>query len=290
MKVLITGAGGQVALELMAARPPNAQVHAMSRAELDVSDCDAVRGAVAETAADIIINAAGYTAVDKAEQEPNEAMLANALGPRWLASAAHDRPGCRLIHISSDYVFGGTGGHPMQPHDPTSPVSAYGRSKLAGEQAVAEVLGVHAVVLRTSWVYGARGRNFLHTMLRLMRTQRAVRVVADQIGTPTSTPMLAKVLWEFALRPGLGGIYHWSDAGVASWYDFAVAIAEEGATLGMVPAGVSVTPIATEEYPTPAARPAFSVLETRATVDALGIAPMHWRARLREVLESMRNG
>lgn len=290
MNVLITGAGGQVALQLMAGRPPHARVSAMDRTELDISDRDAVRKALASASPQVIINAAGYTAVDKAEQEPGKAMLANALGPRVLAEAAREMAGCRLIHISSDYVFGAAGGRPLQPLDPTSPLGAYGRSKLAGEHAVVEVLGSRTVLLRTSWVYGGHGRNFLHTMLRLMRAQGAVRVVADQVGTPTSTPALAEVIWAFALRREIAGVYHWSDAGAASWYDFAVAIAEEGANLGLLPADVDVTPIATEDFPTLAVRPAYSVLDKRATVDVLGILPRHWRVRLREVLGSMRNG
>jgi dTDP-4-dehydrorhamnose reductase len=288
MRVLITGAGGQVGRELVRAAPPQAEVRALDRNDLDIGDAVAVRAAVADFAPTVIINAAGYTAVDKAEQEHDLALRVNAEGPRLLAQAARGLHGCRLVHISTDYVFDGTSAHPYRPGDAPHPLGVYGRTKLEGEDAVLGALGPRAVVLRTSWVYGAHGRNFLHTMLRLMRERGAVRVVADQIGTPTSTPALAEALWQFAKRPGLAGVYHWTDAGVASWYDFAVAIAEEAAAIGLLPPGIEVTPIATEDYPTPARRPACSVLDTRATVTALALEPRHWRQRLREELSRLR--
>ncbi len=290
MRVLITGAGGQVGRELLRAMPPQAEVRALDRADLDIGDAAAVRAAVAEFGPTVIINAAGYTGVDKAEQEHDLALRVNAEGPRLLAQAARGVNGCRLVHISTDYVFDGNSARAYQPGDAPHPLSVYGRSKLEGEQAVLAALGARAVVLRTSWVYGAHGRNFLHTMLRLMRERGAVRVVADQIGTPTSTPPLAEALWQFAKRPGLAGVHHWTDAGVASWYDFAVAIAEEAVPLGLLPAGIEVTPIATENYPTPARRPACSVLDKRATTVALALEPRHWRARLREVMRELSHG
>jgi dTDP-4-dehydrorhamnose reductase len=290
MRVLITGAGGQVGRELVRAAPPQAEVRALDRSDLDIGDAAAVRAAVAEFAPAVILNVAAYTAVDKAEQEHDLALRVNAEGPRLLAQAARGLNGCRLVHVSTDYVFDGTSARAYQPGDAPHPVSVYGRTKLEGEQAVLAELGARAVVLRTSWVYGAHGRNFMHTMLRLMRERGAVRVVADQIGTPTSTPALAQALWQFAKRPGLAGVHHWTDAGVASWYDFAVAIAEEAAALGLLPPGIEVTPIATEDFPTPARRPACSVLDKRATITALALEPRHWRQRLREVLEELRHG
>jgi dTDP-4-dehydrorhamnose reductase len=288
MRVLITGAGGQVGRELLRAAPPQAEVRALDRNDLDIGDASAVREVVGEFAPAVIINAAGYTAVDKAEQEHEVALRVNAEGPRLLAQAARGLNGCRLVHISTDYVFDGDSARAYRPGDAPHPLSVYGRTKLEGEDAVLAALGPRAVVLRTSWVYGAHGRNFLHTMLRLMRERGAVRVVADQIGTPTSTPALAEVLWQFAKRPGLAGVHHWTDAGVASWYDFAVAIAEEAAAIGLLPPGIEVTPIATEDYPTPARRPACSVLDKRATIAALALEPRHWRQRLREELARLR--
>jgi dTDP-4-dehydrorhamnose reductase len=288
MRVLITGAGGQVGRELVRAAPPQAEVRALDRNDLDIGDAGAVHDVVVEFAPAVIINAAGYTAVDKAEQEHEVALRVNAEGPRLLAQAARGLNGCRMVHISTDYVFDGASARAYRPGDAPHPLSVYGRSKLEGEQAVLAALGARAVVLRTSWVYGAHGRNFLHTMLRLMRERGAVRVVADQIGTPTSTPALAEALWQFAKRPGLAGVHHWTDAGVASWYDFAVAIAEEAAAIGLLPPGIEVTPIATEDYPTPARRPACCVLDKRATVAALALEPRHWRQRLREELARLR--
>jgi len=289
VRVLITGAGGQVGRELVRQAPPQAEVRAVERSELDIGDPLAVRELVAAFAPEVILNAAGYTAVDKAEHEHEAALRVNAEGPRLLAAAAAARHGCRLVHISTDYVFDGEGARAWRPDDTPHPLGVYGRTKLEGERAVLAALGQRAVVLRTSWVYGAHGRSFLHTMLRLMRERGAVRVVADQIGAPTSTPALAEALWQFARRPGLAGVHHWSDAGVASWYDFAIAIAEIGAALGLLPAAVEVRPIATEDYPTPAKRPAMSLLDTRATVSALGLEPHHWRKRLREVMQDLKH-
>lgn len=287
MRALITGSGGQVGHELVRSAPPGAEVRALSRAELDISDKVAVQGAVQEFAPTVIINAAAYTAVDRAETERELAWKVNALAPRLLAEAAAVRTQCRLIHISTDYVFNGESPRPYRIDDDPGPVNEYGRSKLEGERAVLQALGSRAAVVRSSWVYSAHDRNFLHTMLRLMRESRAVRVVADQIGTPTSATSLATALWAFALRPGLSGLHHWTDAGVASWYDFAVAIADEGTMAGLVPAGIEVTPITTEDYPTPARRPVCSLLDKRQTIAALGTRPEHWVRVLRKTLRSM---
>jgi dTDP-4-dehydrorhamnose reductase len=192
-----------------------------------------------------------------------------------------------LLHISTDFVFDGRSYSPYRPTDATGPLGVYGATKLAGEQAVLKTLGHRATVVRTAWVYAAQGRNFLRTMLRLMNERGAVRVVADQIGTPTAAPSLAEVLWKFAARPDQSGVFHWADSGVASWYDFAVAIAEEGAPRGLINRVVQVTPVTTAEYPAPAARPAFSVLDKRSTLAALDIVPVHWRAKLRLVMDGL---
>lgn len=287
MKVLITGAGGQVGRELVRSAPALVAVRALDRSQLDIADPAAVRSAVVEFQPDVIINAAGYTAVDRAEQEPELAARANAEGPRQLALAARALVRCRLVHISTDYVFDGMSVSPYGPNDTPQPINVYGRTKLEGERAVLEELGKQALVVRTAWVYGAHGQNFLHTMLRLMRERGSVRVVADQIGTPTATPMLARVLWRFAGLPEMSGIHHWTDAGIASWYDFAVAISEEGMTLGLLPPGVDVSPIPTRDYVTPARRPPCCVLDKQATMDALALQPQHWRKQLREVMRQL---
>ncbi len=288
MKVLITGAGGQVARALLASVPTGIVAEGLSRPQLDIADERAVADCLQRVRPDVVVNAAAYTAVDRAETEPDLAKRGNTDGPRHLAMAAHGI-GARLIHLSTDFVFDGKSSVPYAPTVPTNPLSTYGRTKRAGEEAVLQALPDNSVVLRTAWVYAAKGSNFLLTMLRIMGAKGAVRVVADQIGTPTSANSVAAAIWKIAQQPAVKGIHHWTDAGVASWYDFAVAIAEEAAQRGLLPATVEVTPITTEEYPTPAHRPRYSVLDKRSLL-AFGLAPTHWRRNLRAVLGEIPNG
>ena len=283
MKVIITGAAGQVGRALLRTIPATSNVVGLTRAQLDIGDGQAVMTVVQAERPDLIISAGAYTAVDKAESEPQVAERANATGPRNLALAAR-ASGARLLHISTDFVFDGLGSRPYRTDAVTNPQSTYGRTKRGGEEAVMQVLPDRSVVLRTAWVYAAEGSNFLRTMLRLMGSKGHVRVVADQVGTPTAASSLARVIWALATRPDVSGIHHWTDLGVASWYDFAVAIAEESAAIGLLPAGVRVDPIATEEYPTPARRPAYSVLDKRSLSAVLPISAAHWRVKLRAVL------
>jgi dTDP-4-dehydrorhamnose reductase len=288
VKALLTGAAGQLGRSLRAMRPASVELIACTRADLDIGDAAAVQARLARERPDVIINAAAYTAVDKAESEPQLARRINTDGAENLARAARDI-GARLIHVSTDFVFDGESSSPYRPEAPTRPLSVYGLTKRDGERAVLATLPQHSVIVRTAWVYAAEGANFLRTMLRLLGERGAVRVVADQVGTPTAAGPLAEVLWRIAAEPQIRGIHHWTDAGVASWYDFAVAIAEEGAVRGLLPAAVTVTPIATEEYPTPARRPAYSVLDKRSLA-AFGFAPLHWRQRLRETLQGLAHG
>ncbi len=283
MRVLITGARGQVGRAVIQAAPANVQVIAVVHDELDIGNALLVNQFVQTRRPDVIVNAAAYTAVDRAETETEQAYLANATGPANLASAAASS-GARLIHLSTDFVFDGMSSVPYRPDDPTNPQSVYGTTKRAGELAVCEILPAHSVVLRTAWVYDATGRNFLLTMLRLMHERGVVRVVADQFGTPTATHSLAAAIWAIVARPSLEGIHHWTDAGVASWYDFAVAIAEEWALRTKADAAANVIPIGTSDYPTPARRPRFSVLDKTGTAAALGMMPHHWRQNLRRVI------
>lgn len=286
-KVLVTGGNGQLGRALLAALPPGVQLQALSRAMLDIGDLPSVQRCVQQLQPDTVINAAAYTLVDKAESEPAEAEHGNVVGPRNLALALQALPDARLIHVSTDFVFDGSQSVPYLPGSSCAPLGVYGHTKYAGEQAVREVLEERALIVRTAWVYDASGKNFLRTMLRLMKERGAVRVVADQIGAPTCSHSLAQVVWSFAQRPALSGIYHWTDAGVASWYDFAVAIAEEAVTLGLLPTLPQVIPIATRDYPTPVRRPAYSVLDKTATHAALNLPPVHWRQRLREVMQQV---
>lgn len=288
MKVLITGAAGQVGRALTRTAVDGTLLAPVSHKELDIGDADAVLEYVRGQAPDVIINAAAYTAVDRAESDSELAGRVNAQGPRHLAVAARE-VGARLLHISTDFVFDGRAATPYRPEAATAPLSVYGRTKLAGERAVLETLPGAAVIVRTAWVYAAEGNNFVRTMLRIMNANGAVRVVADQVGTPTAALSLAETLWKIVGEPDITGIHHWTDAGVASWYDFAVAIAEEGGVLGLVPPTVTVSSIATADYPTPAHRPGYSVLD-KSSLARYGLIPVHWRRRLRSVLGEMKIG
>ena len=284
MRVLITGAAGQVGTALLRSRPPLCELRALTRSDLDIADARALHSAVAAFRPELIINAAAYTAVDKAESEPLQADAINAQAPQYLAEAAQSLDSCRLIQLSTDYVFDGRGSEPYRPGDLPHPLSVYGRTKLAGEQAVLGVLGKRAVVLRTAWVYAAQGKNFLLTMLRLMRERGAVRVVADQKGSPTAAASIARALWRIADLPSVHGILHWTDKGVASWHEFACAIADDALAAGLLSRPIQVTPIATTDYPTAAHRPASSVLDNRESVTQLGIEAEPWRVNLRATL------
>lgn len=288
MKVLVTGVSGQVGSSLVGSVPPDITLLTTSHEDLDIADGDAVQAYVQKHRPEVIINAAAHTAVDRAESEPEVAQRVNGDGPRHFAVAARDA-GARLIHVSTDFVFDGVASSPYLPDARTNPLSVYGKTKLAGERAVLESLPSRSVVVRTAWVYAAAGKNFVHTMLRIMNANRSVRVVADQVGTPTAAGSLAQTLWKLVANPEIQGIHHWTDAGVASWYDFAVAIAEEGAQLGLVTDDVVVTPIATADYPTPARRPPYSVLD-KTSLTSRGFMAVHWRKRLRSVLGELKNG
>ena len=288
MKVLITGAHGQVGRSLLATVPEAVTAIGLSHAELDIGDAAAVHRVIAAQRPQVILNAAAYTAVDRAETDSESARRVNALGPRHLAEAAAAQ-GARLLHLSTDFVFDGRSSTPYTPEAPTAPLGAYGRSKLEGEQAVRALLPQASVVLRTAWVYAAQGRNFLLTMLRLMAEQHQVRVVCDQIGTPTAASSVAEVLWALTARPEISGVHHFTDAGTASWYDFAMAICEEATRLGLLPPGVTVTPIRSAEYPSAARRPAYSVLDCSTLLAALPVPQRHWRDTLRETLRSLQS-
>jgi dTDP-4-dehydrorhamnose reductase len=287
VKVLITGASGQVGGALLRSPPPGIDVHAPAREEFDIGDARAIHDAVTKFKPELIINAAAYTAVDKAESEPFVADAINAQAPQYLAEAVHTLDGCRLIQLSTDYVFDGRGSEPYRPDDAPHPLSVYGRTKLAGETAVLGVLGKRAVVLRTAWVYAPQGRNFLLTMLRLMRERDAVRVVADQKGSPTTAFSIARALWRIAELPRVHGTLHWTDGGVATWYEFACAIAEDALAAGLLARSAEVTPISTADYPTAAHRPANSVLDTGDCVAQLGLKPAPWRQNLRATLADL---
>ena len=287
-KVLLTGRDGQLGQELVTTAPAGVELIITGRAELDLADADACAAAVRAHRPDWVLNAGAYTAVDRAESEPELAHAVNAAAPGAFAAALAETGG-RLLQVSTDFVFQGDQGHPYAPDQPRRPLGVYGASKAAGEEAVQSALPADRFcILRTSWVYGPVGRNFCLTMLRLHAAKAAagepLAVVADQVGCPTATPGLAAACWA-ALDRGVSGWHHWSDAGAASWYDFAVAIGELGVARGLLATPAEVRPIATSDYPTPAQRPSYSLLDCRASREALGLPPQHWRAALAGVIQ-----
>jgi dTDP-4-dehydrorhamnose reductase len=284
MNVLQLGGTGQLGLALQATKPEDVVLTVAGRKEVDFTNPAAVEEFVSNSAADIIINAAAYTAVDKAESEEEAAFQVNAQSVGAIARAAA-RIGARFIHVSTDYVFDGSKAG-YGPNDTTSPLGAYGRSKLAGERLALSHCS-NSLIVRTAWVYSEHGNNFVKTMIRLMSSHPQVKVVADQIGTPTYAYSLAQTLWRL-VQIDSRGILHFTDSGVASWYDFACAIQEISLELGLLKAAVPVLPISTAEFPTPAKRPVLSILDKSKTWELLGGPAAHWRSTLRLMLERYR--
>jgi dTDP-4-dehydrorhamnose reductase len=284
MKILITGANGQLGSELQATCPAHITLIPTDYTTLDITQAEQIKAALDAHQPDAIINAAAYTAVDKAETDVERAYAINHLAAATLAQEA-ERRGIYLLHVSTDFVFDGQQSTPYLPDVIPQPLGVYGASKLAGDQAVQEYCPTAAIV-RTSWLYSAYANNFVKTMLRLMAERESLGVVADQIGTPTWTRTLTDTLWSFiAQKPQ--GIFHCSDNGVASWYDFAIAIQEEALAIGLLTKAIPVKPLRSEEYPTPARRPAYSVMDKRTTEKLLDGTFPHWRVSLRHMLTQL---
>ena len=288
MRVLIIGGSGQVGRALRASAPVDFEIAAPARSELDLARSD-LADRVRSLDPELIINAAAYTDVDRAEGDIEMARLVNASAVHTVAAVARGR-GARLIHISTDYVFDGKQGTPYLPSDRPCPLSVYGTTKLEGERLALEATDGLALVLLTSWVYAPEARNFVTTMLRLMNQERPVRAVADQIGTPTAAESVSWAVWAAVRHPELTGVAHWTDAGVASRYDLAVAIQEEALTLGLLARELPIEPVPTARFPTAARRPAYSVLDTSSARAALGLPARHWRVALRRMLKGMPRG
>lgn len=302
MKVLLTGAAGQLGQALRQQAPAGIDLIATSRGggeglvALDLADAEACRAAVLELKPDWVLNGGAYTAVDKAESEPELALAVNGGAPRAFAEALLETGG-RLLQVSTDFVFNGQQGSPYRPEQARDPLGAYGRTKAAGEEAVEAVLASsgRGVILRTSWVMGPVGKNFALTMLRLHRERGAsgqtLGVVEDQVGCPTSTHTLATACWRVIAATdttaGLPAVLHWSDAGAASWYDVAVAVGELAQELGLLQQSAPVNPLTTAEYPLPAQRPSYSLLDCSSSRKALQLAPTPWRQALRQLLEAV---
>ena len=286
MKVMITGVNGQLGWELQRTAPQAYHVIPLSHQDLDITDMDAVMSGVEDARPEVIINAAAYTAVDRAEQERELAYAVNANGAANIAKATVS-VGAKLIHISTDFVFDGKKSSPYLPEDTPNPLGVYGASKLEGERRVSELAKDHALIIRTAWVYSSHGSNFVKTILRLLKERDSLSVVSDQVGTPTWAKGLAQSVWRSIERRILG-VYHWTDAGVASWYDFAVAIQEEALAVGLLDKAIPVSPIRTEDYTTTAKRPAYSVLEKTRTWEVLEHIALHWRVALRNMLQEFK--
>ena len=301
-RILVTGKNGQVGFELLRSLSGQGEVIAVGRDEMDLSDPDSIRRAVREIRPDLIVNAAAYTAVDQAEAEPELAFAINGTAPGILAEEAK-RLGAALIHYSTDYVFDGTKTSPWTEDDVPRPLSVYGSTKLAGERAI-QAVDVPHLILRTSWVYGARGKNFLLTVLRLAKERDELSIVDDQIGAPTWCREIARATADILKRLGYGqagfasacaerrGIYNVTAAGQTSWHGFTAAILANAASLRPIDAALALDrvpalkPIPTEQYPLPAARPRYSVLANAKLRGAFGVAMPDWKASLAECMSS----
>jgi dTDP-4-dehydrorhamnose reductase len=298
MRVLLLGADGQLGTELGRSLAPLGEVIAATRdgrlgdarcEQADFSGPGMLPALVARVAPDVVVNAAAHTAVDRAEQERELSFRINAEAPAALAAACRDR-GARFVHYSTDYVFDGSGTRPYREDDPTAPLGVYGASKLAGEEAV-RASGVDAMIFRTAWVYASHSHNFLRTMLRVGAERDELHVVADQYGTPTPASLIADVTAQ-ALRqvPARAGTWHLTPTGQTSWHGFAEAIFAGAVARGLLARAPKVHAITTADYPTPAARPAYSVLDTGKLQRDFGITLPNWRDGLDRVLDELRAG
>ncbi|MCC4608323.1 dTDP-4-dehydrorhamnose reductase [Xanthomonas campestris] len=299
MKLLVIGANGQVGTELLRAFAQEGEVLATTRSGQLADGCACERldldlptllgPTLDRLQPTIVVNAAAYTAVDRAEQERDAAFRANAEAPAVIAQWCV-RAGVPLVHYSTDYVFNGQGTRPYRPDDATAPLGVYGQSKLAGEQAVQAAGGRH-LIFRTAWVYAAHGHNFLHTMLRVGAERDVLRVVADQIGTPTPAALIADITAHALRQPGEpSGLWHLTAAGETSWHGFAEAIFAQAHARGLIARAPRVEAITTADYPTPATRPAYSRLDTHSLQDTFGVRLPDWQDGLSQVLDTLAQG
>ncbi len=286
MKVLITGAEGQLGREMQRCAPVGVNCAALGRTQLDITDGTAVQATVSKEQPSLIYNCAAYTAVDGAESKPDLALAINAEAVGHLAKAAASVD-ARVIHVSTDFVFDGSASTPYRVDHDTRPLGVYGHSKLAGEMRLQEILPMRSAIVRTAWLYSALGANFVKTMLRLMAERTELGVVADQVGAPTWAGGLAEALWALAEHPEAHGIFHWTDAGSCSWHEFALAIQEQGFKQGLLSDRIPVEGISTEDYPTPAARPAYSVLDCSRLEGLLGMQRQNWQTHLHSMMSEL---
>jgi dTDP-4-dehydrorhamnose reductase len=288
-KVLLIGAKGQVGQELQVTLPQWGEVISIGREELDLTNSEKISQLIREIHPDYLVNAAAYTAVDKAEIEPDLAYSINAIAPKIMAESA-EKIKAKFLHISTDYVFDGRKNTPYLETDLTNPLGVYGQSKLRGEEEIKNV-NSNAIILRTAWVYGSYGKsNFVKTMLRLGKEREELKVVVDQVGSPTWSKDIATAITQLLINAdNPAGIYNFTNSGVASWFDLTKAIFEEAKISGIPLKIQRVIPITTAEYPTPAVRPAYSVLSSQKISQQLGYIPPYWRDSLKAMLNQLFN-
>jgi len=288
-KVLLIGAKGQVGQELQLTLPQLGEVISISREELDLTNSEKIGQLIREIHPDYLVNAAAYTAVDKAETEPDLAYSINATAPKIMAESA-EKIQAKFLHISTDYVFDGRKNTPYLETDLTNPLGVYGQSKLRGEEEI-KTVNSQAIILRTAWVYGSYGKsNFVKTMLRLGKEREELKVVVDQVGSPTWAKDIAAAITHLLINAdNPAGIYNFTNSGIASWFDLTKAIFEEAKISGIPLKIQRVIPITTAEYPTPAARPAYSVLSGQKISQQLGYIPPYWRDSLKAMLNQLFN-
>lgn len=286
MKIVVIGRNGQLAWELARLSSQDIELICLSREQIDISDKRVIKETLEKYQADAVINASAYTAVDLAETECEQAYLINATAVGHLAEVCAQLS-LHLVHVSTDFVFGGEKGSPYLPTDPYEPLGVYGASKVAGEQLISKIIPEHSCIIRTSWVYSSHGNNFVKTMLRLMAEKPELAVISDQIGSPTYAKGLAQACLYAAVNK-VAGIHHWSDAGVASWYDFAVAIQEIALATKILDKAIPIRAISTQDYPTPAKRPHYSVLDKTSLASAFPELPqVHWRVQLKAMIREL---
>ncbi|TRV46847.1 MAG: dTDP-4-dehydrorhamnose reductase [Microcystis panniformis Mp_MB_F_20051200_S9] len=288
-KVLLIGAKGQVGQELQLTLPQLGEVISIGREELDLTNSKKISQLIREIHPDYLVNAAAYTAVDKAETEPDLAYSINAIAPKIMAESA-EKIKAKFLHISTDYVFDGRKNTPYLESDLTNPLGVYGQSKLRGEEEI-KTVNSQAIILRTAWVYGSYGKsNFVKTMLRLGKEREELKVVVDQVGSPTWSKDIATAITHLLINvDNPAGIYNFTNSGVASWFDLTKAIFEEAKISGIPLKIQRVIPITTAEYPTPAVRPAYSVLSGQKISQQLGYIPPYWRDSLKAMLNQLFN-
>lgn len=283
--IAVIGKNGQLAVEL--GKLEQANIVLLGREDINLLDVDAVQNTLSEIKPVAIINAAAYTAVDKAESDEQAAYDLNCEAVKNLATYCQ-LSSIHMVHVSTDYVFAGDKGAPYKVDDEIAPQGVYGASKAAGEAALLDSIPAQSCIIRTSWVYATHGNNFVKTMLRLMQEKPELGVIDDQIGSPTWAKGLAQACMDAAIN-GYAGIYHWSDEGVTSWYDFAQAIQSLALAKGMLTKSIPIKPIPSSAYPTPAKRPHYSVMDKTLTRETFSIAAQHWQAQLSLMLDELKN-